>query len=116
MNEREELLVGRIMNDVIGWGLSKYNSLFLTQLALRRYKVGTKKKNETLEESARKVMSRMPELCRKTKDLNHKQIIETSSAKSLAKLEEELCDSSIEEDLLRGDIITNVLDFLLKND
>ena len=48
MNEREEMLVGRIMNDVIGMGLSKYNSLFLVQLALRRYKVETKKKNETV--------------------------------------------------------------------
>ena len=115
MNEREELLVGRIMNDVIGMGLSKYNSLFLAQLALRRYKVETKKKSETIDESARKVMARMPELCRKTKDLKHKRIIETSSAKSLAKLEEELCDSaSIDEDLLRGDVITNVIDFLLQ--
>lgn len=87
----------------------------MAQLALRRYKVETKKKSETIDESARKVMARMPELCRKTKDLKHKRIIETSSAKSLAKLEEELCDSaSIDEDLLRGDIITNVIDFLLQ--
>ena len=118
MNEKEELLVGRIMNDVLGMGLSKYNTLFLSQLALRRYKVETKKKkSETLDESARKVMSRMPELCRKTKGLRHKQIIETSSSKSLSKLEEELCESlTIDEDLLRGDIITNVIDFLLKED
>ncbi len=117
MNEREELLVGRIMNDVLGMGLSKYNTLFLAQLALRRYKVETKKKSETLDESARKVMSRMPELCRKTKGLRHKQIIETSSAKSLSKLEEELYESmTIEDDLLRGDIITNVINYLLKED
>ena len=51
MNEREELLVGRIMNDVIGMGLSKYNSLFLAQLALRRYKVETKKKSENYRHS-----------------------------------------------------------------
>ncbi len=117
MNEREELLVGRIMNDVLSMGLSKYNTLFLAQLALRRYKVETKKKSETLDESARKVMSRMPELCRKTKGLRHKQIIETSSAKSLSKLEEELYESmTIEDDLLRGDIITNVINYLLKED
>lgn len=117
MNEKEELMIGRIMNEVLEMGLSKYNTLFLTQLTLRRYKVENKKKKESLEESVRKVMSRMPELCQKNKELRHKRIIETSASKSLLKLEEELCESmTINEDLLRGDIVSNTIAFLLKED
>lgn len=115
MNEKEERMVAKIMGEVLDFELSKYQTLFLTQLAIRRYRVEKKKKKETLKESVTKVMERMPELCLATKGLEHKKnVVQTSYSKSLKKLEEELCDSHrISDKLLRGDVVENVLNYLI---
>ena len=62
MNEKEEILTTRIMSEVMDMQLSKYQSLFLYQLALRRYKIRKKDKDESLDESIGKVMKKMQEV------------------------------------------------------
>ena len=117
MNEKEQLMVAKIMEKVYDFHLSKYHYLFLSQMAIRRYEKSRKKKKEDIEKTAEKIMQRMPELCKRTKGMEHKTIIQTSSEKSLQRLEEELCDSeTVPEELLRGPVVQNVLEYLLNED
>lgn len=117
MNEKEQIMVASIMTKVSSFGLSKYQELFLTQMALRQYEQRRKKKEESLEQTAGKIMKRMQGLCKKTKGLQHKRnIIERSPERSLEQLWEELCDSStVPEELLRGQVVENVMEYLLNN-
>lgn len=116
MNEKEQLTVAKIMEKVYDFHLSKYHYLFLSQMAIRKYELSRKKKNENLEKTAMKIMNRMPELCKKTEGLKHKNVIQTSAGKSLQRLEEELCDSeTVPEKLLRGPVVENVLEYLLED-
>ena len=117
MNEKEQLMVAAIMTKVSSFGLSKYQELFLTQMALRQYEQKKKKKEETLEKSAEKVMKRMQSLCKRTKGLEHKRnIIERTPERSLDQIWEELCDSStVPEELLRGQVVENVMKYLLED-
>lgn len=115
MNEKEEKLVARIFSEVIDMKLSKYQSLFLYQLAIRRYKVNKKEKNESMEVSVGKIMKRMPDLCKKTKGLEHKRnIVETSADKCLRNLDEELSNADIDEKFFRGDTVVNVIEHLIR--
>ncbi len=115
MNEKEEKLVARIFSEVIDMKLSKYQSLFLYQLAIRRYKVNKKGKDETMDVSAGKIMKRMPELCKKTAGLEHKRnIVETSANKCLRNLDEELSNADLDEKFFRGDTVINVIDYLIR--
>lgn len=115
MNEKEQMAVAKIMERVYDFHLSKYHYLFLSQMAIRRNELKRKKKEEDIEKTATKIMCRMDELCKKTKGLEHKRVIQTSSRKSLERLEEELCDSeTVPEELLRGSVIENVLAYLLE--
>ena len=118
MNDSEMKMIARIMNQVLGWGLSRYNTVFLVELALRRKRAEeteTETETETIEISAQVIMSQMQEICKNTEGLENKRVIETSSRKSLLRIEEELADSTtIKEELLRGNIIVNVLSFLLE--
>lgn len=115
MNEREELKVANIMSKVLDMKLSKYHTLFLTQMAIRRYKKSMKGKQESIDKTMAKIMRRMPSLCKETKGLEHKSIIETSSSKTREKLEEELSDAELPEELLNGELIENVLTYLLED-
>ena len=114
MNEKEQMKVAEIMTKVSSFGLSKYQEVFLTQMALRQYE---QKKEESLEKSAEKVMSIMQSLCKKTKGLEHKRnIIERSPERSLDQIWEELCDSTtVPEELLRGSVVENVMEYLLED-
>ena len=115
MNEKEQMMVAKIMEKVYDFHLSKYHYLFLSQMAIRRYELSRKKKKEDIEKTAVKIMSRMPELCKKSQELKHKNIILTSAKKSLERLEEELCDSeTVDEGLLRGPVVENVLEYLIE--
>ena len=109
MNEKDEAKVVSIIAKVLDMGLSKYHTLFLTQMAIRRYKIKTKKKQESIKKTAQKIMSKMPELCKKSEGLKHKNIILT-----LERLEEELYDANLSEELLNGQILENVLEFLIE--
>ena len=115
MNEKEQMKVAEIMTKVSSFGLSKYQEVFLTQMALRQYEQKRKKKEESLEKSAEKVMSIMQSLCKKTKGLEHKRnIIERSPERSRDQIWEELCDSTtVPEELLRGSVVENVMEYLL---
>lgn len=114
MNEKEEILTTRIMSEVMDMQLSKYQSLFLYQLALRRYKI-KKDKDESLDESICKVMKKMQELCKRTKGLEHKKnIVETSTEKCRRKLDEELSDAKLDDNFFRGDVVINVIDYLIR--
>lgn len=114
MNEKEQLMVGKIIERVYDLQLSKYHYLFLSQMAIRRYELEKKRKTESIEKTAMKIMKRMPEMCKKDEGLKHKNIIQTSSQKCLLRLEEELCDSrSVPEDLLAGPVVENVLQYLV---
>ena len=117
MNEKEQIMVASIMTKVSSFGLSKYQELFLTQMALRQYEQKRKKKDESLEQTAGKIMKRMQGLCKKTKGLQHKKnVIERSPERSLEQLWEELCDSStVPEELLRGQVVENVMEYLLND-
>ena len=116
MNEKEQIVVAKIIEKVYDFHLSKYHYLFLSQMAIRRYELTRKKKTENIEKTAMKIMRRMPELCKKTEGLEHKNVIQTSAAKSLQRLEEELCDSeTVPERLLRGPVVENVLEYLLED-
>lgn len=115
MNEREELKVANIMAKVLDMGLSKYHTLFLTQMAIRRYKKSMKGKEESIDKTLDKIMRRMQSLCKETKGLENKIVIETSSNKSRAKLEEELSDANLPDELLNGEILENVLEYLVKD-
>lgn len=117
MNEKEQMKVAEIMTKVSSFGLSKYQEVFLTQMALRQYEQKRKKKEESLEKSAEKVMSIMQSLCKKTKGLEHKRnIIERSPERSLDQIWEELCDSTtVPEELLRGSVVENVMAYLLED-
>lgn len=115
MTEKEEMMVGRIMDEVMEMQLSKYQTLFLTQLSIRRYKMKRDKKSENMENSVEKVMRRMPKLCKRTKGLEHKKnVVQTSAYKCLQKLEEELCDAEVDEKLLRGYVVQNVVEHLIR--
>ena len=115
MNEKDQLMVAKITEKVYDFHLSKYHHLFLLQMAIRRYELKRKKRKEDIEKTAMKIMKRMPELCKENEGLKHKNIIQTSAKKSLEKLEEELCDSeNVEERLLRGPVIENVLEYLIE--
>lgn len=115
MNEKEEILTTRIMSEVMDMQLSKYQSLFLYQLALRRYKIRKKDKDESLDESIGKVMKKMQELCKITKGLEHKKnIVETSTDKCRRKLDEELSDAKLDDNFFRGDVVINVIDYLIR--
>ena len=116
MNEKKEKTRDKIITRVLELGISKYQSLYLTELAFRRYEIASKNKKESIQESAREIMKRMPELCRKTEGLQHKKnVVETSSVRALEELEAELGDSkTISDGLLRGDIVRNVLGYLLE--
>ena len=115
MNEREELKVASIISKVLDMKLSKYHTLFLTQMAIRRYKKQIKGKQESIDKTMEKIMRRMPSLCKETKGLEHKSVIETSSNKTREKLEEELSDAERPEELLNGELIENVLTYLLED-
>ena len=115
MNEREELKVANIMAKVLDMGLSKYHTLFLTQMAIRRYKKSMKGKEESIDKTLDKIMRRMQSLCKETKGLENKIVIETSWNKSRAKLEEELSDANLPDELLNGEILENVLEYLVKD-
>ena len=115
MNEREELKVANIMAKVLDMGLSKYHTLFLTQMAIRRYKKSMKGKEESIDKTLEKIRRRMQSLCKETKGLENKIVIETSSNKSRAKLEEELSDANLPDELLNGEILENVLEYLVKD-
>lgn len=115
MNEREELKVANIMAKVLDMGLSKYHTLFLAQMAIRRYKKSMKGKEESIDKTLDKIMRRMQGLCKETKGLENKIVIETSSNKSRAKLEEELSDANLPDELLNGEILENVLEYLVKD-
>ena len=106
MNEREELKVANIMAKVLDMGLSKYHTLFLTQMAIRRYKKSMKGKEESIDKTLDKIMRRMQSLCKETKGLENK---------SRAKLEEELSDANLPDELLNGEILENVLEYLVKD-
>ena len=97
-------IMGRIMRLGLGW----YHNSFLAVMAIEQYDAhGTK----TIEELAKIAMEEMPQIGKESKG---KKIMPTSTAKSLERLEEELHDSSgVTEKLLRGDVVRNVLDFLL---
>ena len=110
MNEKDEAKVVSIIAKVLDMGLSKYHTLFLTQMAIRRYKIKTKKKQESIKKTAQKIMSKMPELCKKSEGLKHKNIILTETER----LEEELYDANLSEELLNGQILENVLEFLIE--
>lgn len=117
-NERKRADYGSIYYDKSSsFGLSKYQELFLTQMALRQYEQKRKKKDESLEQTAGKIMKRMQGLCKKTKGLQHKKnVIERSPERSLEQLWEELCDSStVPEELLRGQVVENVMEYLLND-
>ena len=115
MNEREELKVANIMAKVLDMGLSKYHTLFLTRMAIRRYKKSMKGKEESIDKTLDKIMRRMQSLCKETKGLENKIVIETSWNKSRAKLEEELSDANLPDELLNGEILENVLEYLVKD-
>ena len=115
MNEREELKVANIMAKVLDMGLSKYHTLFLTQMAIRLYKKSMKGKEESIDKTLDKIMRRMQSLCKETKGLENKIVIETSWNKSRAKLEEELSDANLPDELLNGEILENVLEYLVKD-
>ena len=111
MNEKEKILTTRIMSEVMDMQLSKYQSLFLYQLALIR----KKDKDESLDESICKVMKKMQELCKRTKGLEHKKnIVETSTEKCRRKLDEELSDAKLDDNFFRGDVVINVIDYLIR--
>lgn len=116
MNKRETKKITQIMEKAYDFHLSKYHYLFLTQIAMRQYRLRENRKPETLEVTATKVMRDMPELCRKTKGLEHKNIVETSAKRSLNRLEEELLDSDLSEKLQQGSVLENVLNYLLLED
>ena len=115
MNEREELKVANIMAKVLDMGLSKYHTLFLTQMAIRRYKKSMKGKEESIDKTLDKIMRRMQSLFKETKGLENKIVIETSLNKSRDKLEEELYDANLPDELLNGEILENVLEYLVKD-
>lgn len=117
MNEKKEKTRDKIITRVLELGISKYQSLYLTELAFRRYEIAaSQNKKESIQESAREIMKRMPDLCRNTEGLQHKKnVVETSSVRALEELEAELGDSkTISDGLLRGDIVRNVLGYLLE--
>ena len=101
------------MDKVLDFKMSKYQSVYLTHLAFRRYEV---KKKESMEESATRTMKHMPEICSQTDGLKHKKnVVETAASKSLEKLEEELHESNVKEELLMGDVIEDVVKYLIKD-
>lgn len=112
MEKKEKDMMVKIMGKVMQLGLSWYHQFFLAEMAIEQYDAkGTK----TPEELAAIAMAKMPELCKRSKEHENKRIVLTSSARSLERLEEELHDSSgVPEKLLRGDVVKNVLDFILE--
>ncbi len=116
MNEREQLKVAQIMNKAYDFHLSKYHYLFLTQMAIRQYELKVRGREEPIEKTAQKIMEKMPKLCEKTEGLKHKRIVETSSSKSIERLEFELyeCDS-LGDELLRGEALKNILSYLIED-
>lgn len=115
MNEKEQLKAMKIMSRVYDMKMSKFQTLFLTQIAIRRFDVERKNKPESLETTVGKVMKKMPQLCLKTDGLRHKRIMETSTKKALEQLTEEIFEADIEENLLRGDALENVIAYLLED-
>lgn len=116
MNEKDKKKMAAIMDKVLDFKMSKYQSVYLTHLAFRRYEVKKKKKKESMEESATRTMKHMPEICSQTDGLKHKKnVVETAASKSLEKLEEELHESNVKEELLRGDVIEDVVKYLIKD-
>lgn len=55
MNEKDEAKVVSIIAKVLDMGLSKYHTLFLTQMAIHRYKIKTKKKQESIKKQHKKL-------------------------------------------------------------
>ena len=49
MNEKEQIVVAKIIEKVYDFHLSKYHYLFLSQMAIRRYELMRKKKTEDIE-------------------------------------------------------------------
>ena len=117
MNEKEEKMLASVMTKVLNFEISTYHTVFLTELAMRRYNVANKKKKEKLEESTTKTMKKMPDLCKKTEGLKDKKnVVETSAERSLEALESEPEGSQkISDKLLRGNIVENVLNYLLED-
>lgn len=115
MNERDQIMVAKITEKVYDFQLSKYHYLFLLQMAVRRYELSQQKEEEEIEQTVMEIMQRMPNLCKQHNKLRHKNIVQTSARKSIERLEEELCDSeNIDERLLRGPVIENVLKYLIE--
>ena len=75
MNEREQVKIAQIMSKAYDFHLSKYHYLFLTQMAIRIYNLKVEEREEPIEETAQKIMKKMPGLCRKTEGLKHKRIV-----------------------------------------
>ena len=74
MNEKEQLVVAKIIEKVYDFHLSKYHYLFLSQMAIRRYELTRKKKTEDITKTAMKIMRRMPELCKITAEIRRRTL------------------------------------------
>lgn len=116
MNEKDQKMFNDVFCNVARFEMSNYQTLFLTQLTIRRKEVETSGEEETLEESVSKVMKIMQKSCGKSPLLCHKRnIVETSVSKCLQELEAELSDAkSIRREWNRGSIVENVLEYLVR--
>lgn len=113
MNEREQLKIAQIMERAYDFHLSKYQYLFLTQMAIQMNELKYEERKENIEVIAAKVSNQMPSLCKADVRLRHKNIVPTGAARSIQNLEEELHVADISDEMLRGDVLENVLDYLL---
>ena len=112
MEKEEKDMVAKLMGKVMQLGLSWYHQLFLAEMAIEQYDA---KETKTQGELATIAMTRMPELCQRSKEHAKRRIVAISADRSLERLEEELhASAAVPEDLLLGDVIQNVLDFLLE--
>ncbi len=106
-----------IRRKVRSFNLPNCQRVYLEQIAIRRYNMRTQGKKESMEQTATIVMRKMPELCSKVKGLEHKKnFVLTSYDKSFRELERRLESSpTVDENLLRGPIIENVIEYIISS-
>lgn len=109
MTEREmRELSNVVMGEVMELKLKKYTTIFLANMIIERIQHPTR----SIDEIANRVMKLMPSKMRR-------EVVVTSSKKSLQALSEELHDSNQVEELgnmlgknfFRGDIVKNVVNY-----
>lgn len=103
-SEQKKIIFDIALEEAKKLKISKFQTVFLANMVLGKHRHPSKK----IDEIARRAMEKMPERY-------HKNIIQVAAKTAIDNLEEELSDSeTINEEWLRGKIVSNTVNSLTK--